>query len=116
MATQRILEKFSERLLYCTSKLSSNKVKETIREYFWNCPTGFTKFSRLARLAELKAPDFVLAMEVRRMEGYFKRDGIAQNEVARIKEILFEAYPSIKRAIKRIPLVATVEPKTLGTA
>ncbi len=78
----------------------NSKVAEAIRNYAWMCPSGFRRFQRTARAAEIKAPGFVLKNELHLMEVRFKEAGFARNEVAKLKRILFAEYPDFQKKIR----------------
>jgi hypothetical protein len=87
----------------CGKNLSS-KVTETICNYAWMCPSGFNRFGRTARLAEIKAPGIVLKNELHLMEERFKEAGFARNEIAKLKRILFTEYPDFQKKIRYVKL------------
>jgi hypothetical protein len=76
MAEKRTLEKISESPYV---NIKDEKVKEAFLEYAWQCPVGFIRFARIARLAEVDAPGIILLHEMRRMCDYMAKYNIARN-------------------------------------
>lgn len=102
MAKRKYFQSHKDFIKVHISEKTNPKIALMFRNYCFNCISGFILFTRIARLAEINAPAVVLKNDIRKMEDCFKNFGYARNEVARLKKILFDEYPSIQKKIKRV--------------
>lgn len=106
MATKKYLCSYEDFLKTHINETMSSEIAEVFRNYAWQAPHAFLVLKRIDRIAQIgTVSGKVLKHFLVDMQEKFKRAGIARNEIAKIKQVLFEKYPDIQRKIKRIPVV-----------
>lgn len=105
MATKKYFCSYEDFLKDHINEKMSPEVAEVFRNYAWQAPHAFLVLKRIDRIAQIgTASGEVLKYNLTDMEEKFKHTGIARNEVAKIKQVLFGKYPSIQKRIKGIPI------------
>ena len=105
MANKKYLCTYEDFLKTHINKTMSPEIAELFRNYAWQAPHAFLALKRIDRIAEIgTASGEVLKYNLTDMQGKFERAGITRNEIAKIKQVLFDKYPDIQRRIKRIPV------------
>ncbi len=105
MDNKKCLFKYDDFLKNHINETMSPEITELFRNYAWQAPHAFLALKRIDRIAQIgTASGEVLKQLLVDMQEKFKRAGIARNEVAKIKQVLFDRYPDIQRKIKQTPV------------